>query len=59
MIFGHSYCFDCFNKRNARRRVFCWLPTRVYSGAYFRDGFRWLTYVWRDADGKHHTEQFT
>jgi hypothetical protein len=35
------------------KRVFCWVPTPVYSSEYMRAGFRWLTFVWRRSDGKH------
>lgn len=36
-------------------RVFCWLPTPVYSSRYWRDGFRWFSFVWIGADGNYYT----
>lgn len=38
-----------------RKRVFCWLPTMVHSSRYWRDGFRWFSFVYLDDDGKYYT----
>jgi hypothetical protein len=52
------YCAQCHAARKQMRRVFCWLPTRVYHmhSPFYRDGFRWFKSVWRDVDGKHYVE---
>lgn len=35
-----------------RKRVFCWLPTKIYIIKYFRNGFKWLSFAWLDEDGR-------
>lgn len=37
-----------------RKRVFCWLPTDIYTSKYWKNGFRWMSYAWLDADGHHY-----
>ncbi len=39
------------------KRKFCWLPTEIYSCKYYRDGFRWLSFVYVDDDGKHYAKE--
>lgn len=37
-----------------RKRVFCWLPTKIYIIKHFQNGFKWLSFAWLDTDGKHY-----
>lgn len=50
-----AYCQTCYARRHKMRRVFCWLPTRVFDLHWpgYRRGFRWLTFALRDIDGRH------
>jgi len=33
-----------------RVKKFAWLPTRVHSSLYYREGFRWFSYVYWEGD---------
>ncbi len=35
-------------------RVFCWIPTDMYSAPFFRDGYAWFRFAYRNADGRHY-----
>lgn len=37
-----------------RDRRFAWLPTEVYSAKNYRCGFKWLTWVYLDEDGRYY-----
>lgn len=35
-----------------KKRVFCWLPQKVYLSKYYQDGFVWLGFAWLGEDRK-------
>lgn len=40
-----------------RTRKFAFLPKEVFSSENYRDGFRWLTWVYLDGDGRYYTTE--
>lgn len=42
-----------------REKKFAWMPYKVYNAHNIRDGIRWLTYIWLDADGLYYAGEFS
>ena len=38
------------------RKVFCWLPRKVWAGRHMRDGGVWLRFAWLGDDGRYYRE---
>lgn len=37
-----------------RKRVFCWMPTKIYTVKFWQNGFKWISFAWLDTDGRHY-----